>query len=131
MARETEPERLVRAFLAHLEARELDAARALTGPGFTMTFPGGAVFADFADLLAWAAPRYRFVRKTIERMEVSVGGGGGAAVVWCFGTLAGEWPDGAPFAGIRFADRLEIAAGRIVDQKVWNDLGEARAGRAP
>ena len=51
----------------------------------------------------------------------------GITVVYCRGTLAGEWPDGRAFAGVRFIDRFEIDdAGRIVDQQVWNDLGEAR-----
>jgi len=45
-------------------------------------------------------------------------------VVYCFGTLYGEWPDGRPFEGIRFIDRFVARAGKLADQKVWNDLGE-------
>jgi hypothetical protein len=115
------PEALVRAFLGAMEARDLGAARALTGPGFAMTFPGGTTFTRLEDLVAWASSRYRSIAKTYERFDAAGG------VVYCFGTLAGEWPDGTAFRGIRFIDRFEIAGGRIVDQKVWNDLAEARA----
>ena len=51
----------------------------------------------------------------------------GVTTVYVYGTLEGVWLDGSPFAGIRFVDRFEIdEAGLIVDQKVWNDLAEAR-----
>ena len=49
-----------------------------------------------------------------------------ATIVWCRGTLHGEWPDGAAFAGIRFVDRFTVRHDRIVDQMVWNDLAESR-----
>ena len=114
----------VRGFLAALEARDLDAARALLAPGAVLTFPGGAQMTRLEDLLAWAAPRYRRVAKDVERVEAA----GGA--VWCFGTLRGEWPDGAPFEGVRFADRFEVEGGLILRQDVWNDLAEAMGARA-
>ncbi len=41
--------------------------------------------------------------------------------------LAGEWPDGTPFDGIRFIDRFELADGKLARQEVWNDLAEAGA----
>ena len=116
-------EAVVRAFLAALQARDLGAARAHLAPGAVMTFPGGARLGSLEDLLAWAVPRYRRVAKDIERVETA----GGA--VWCFGTLRGEWPDGAPFEGVRFADRFEVAGGLIRRQDVWNDLAEARLAR--
>lgn len=37
---------VVREYIAAMEARDLVAARALLGDGFTMVFPGGAVFVD-------------------------------------------------------------------------------------
>lgn len=114
------PAALARRFLAAMEARDLDAARALTGPGFRMTFPGGARPETLEALVAWARPRYRWVRKSYEGFDVA------GDVVYCFGALAGEWPDGTAFAGVRFIDRFEIAEGRIVRQDVWNDLAEAR-----
>ncbi len=48
-------------------------------------------------------------------------------MVYCTGTLEGQWLDGSAFAGIRFIDRFEVEAGRIVRQDVWNDLAEVRA----
>jgi limonene-1,2-epoxide hydrolase len=121
------PRDVVAAFLAALEARELPAAAAWLAPGATMTFPGGQSFVDLPALVAWSRARYRFVRKTYECTEELPVDARGITVVYCRGTLAGEWPDGAAFAGVRFVDRFEVDdAGRIVDQQVWNDLGEAR-----
>ena len=120
MTEQSADEDIVRRYLDAMEARALDAARALLGPGFRMTFPGGVRLETPEALMAWARPRYRFVRKRYERFD-AMGG-----VVYCFGTLAGEWPDGTPFDGVRFIDRFEIKDGRIVRQDVWNDLAEAR-----
>ncbi|GAB4188836.1 MAG: nuclear transport factor 2 family protein [Thalassobaculales bacterium] len=117
-------EALVRRFLAAMEARDLAAAEALLAPGFVMEFPGPVRMASLAELVAWAKPRYRFVRKSYERFDQA------GDAVYCFGTLAGEWPDGTPFAGIRFIDRFTIRDGRLADQKVWNDLGEVKARAA-
>jgi ketosteroid isomerase-like protein len=113
-------EALVRRYLAAMEARDLATASALLAPGFAMTFPGGVRLASLEALVDWATPRYRSVRKTYDRFDTA------GDVVYCFGTLAGEWPDGTPFAGIRFIDRFEIRDGRLADQKVWNDLAEVR-----
>ena len=117
---------LVRRFLDHMEARDLAAASALLAPDFTMTFPGGVRMTRLEDLVAWAQDRYRFVRKSYDRFDLAPGPDG--AIVYCFGTLAGEWPDGAPFSGVRFIDRFKIAGGLLTRQDVWNDLGEARHG---
>ena len=120
------PARVVRDYLAAMEARDIAAAREFLAEGFTMTFPGGAVFRDPEELVAWARDRYRAVAKTYERFDEAPDGEG--AVVYCFGTLSGQWPDGAPFAGIRFIDRFVVHNGKIAQQLVWNDLGEARPG---
>lgn len=115
---------LVRRFLDTMERRDLGEAQALLAPGFSMTFPGGARFDRLDDLVRWAAPRYRFVRKRYDRFDAAPGPDG--TVVYCFGTLAGEWPDGAAFSGVRFIDRFLMRDGRLVDQQVWNDLAETR-----
>lgn len=114
-------EGIVRAFLSAMEARDLAAARAHLAPGFTMTFPGGVVMHTPEELVAWSRPRYRFVAKTHDGFDAMDG------VVWCFGRLHGEWPDGTPFSGIRFVDRFELRGGRIHRQDVWNDMGEHRS----
>lgn len=102
-----------------MERRDLAAAEALLAPGFTMTFPGGVTMTALADLVAWSAPRYRFVRKTYHAVDEA------GDVVHCHGTLSGEWPDGRAFSGIRFIDRFEVSAGKLSRQDVWNDMALA------
>ncbi|MBD3664530.1 tautomerase family protein [Sulfitobacter sp. TSTF-M16] len=119
-----DPADLVRAYLAAMEARDLKKAQAMLGDGFTMSFPGTAPMRTLQELMDWAAPRYRFVKKTYEIFDVSQGAD--AAIVHCHGMLNGEWPDGTLFEGIRFIDRFELKGGRITKQDVWNDMGEVR-----
>lgn len=120
-----DPARVVLDYLAAMEARDLDAAAAMLGDGFRMVFPGPRTMSSLTELIDWAKGRYRFVTKTYEGVEAFHGGG--VAVVYTRGTLAGEWPDGTAFEGIRFIDRFEVAGGRIVRQDVWNDIAEVRA----
>jgi len=115
---------VARDFLAKLEARDLEAAKAHLGEGFEMTFPSGKRLTTLEDLVEWSRTRYARVSKTFDGWDE--GFDGDIAVVSCRGTLAGEWLDGSSFAGIRFADRFEIRGGRIVRQDVWNDLAEFR-----
>lgn len=117
----------MRSYLAAMEARDLAAAAGWLAEGFTMTFPGGAAMHTPEELAEWARDRYRAVRKVYERFDVAPVEEG--AAVYCFGTLEGEWPDGTPFAGIRFVDRFTVAEGRLVDQRVWNDMGETMLAR--
>lgn len=119
-----DPADMVREFLAAMEARNLDAARGFIGEGFAMTFPGGVRMTSLEELVAFAHPRYRFVKKTYERFDSLPGGD--LSLVYCFGTLSGEWPDGKAFQGIRFIDRFEIVKGKIIRQDVWNDIAETR-----
>ena len=127
MTRTESPLEVVEHFLAALEARDLPVAARSLAAGARLTFPGGQRFHSLHELVAWSAKRYRFVRKSYDRSELLPADARGLAVVYCRGTLAGEWPDGTAFTGIRFIDRFEIdAAGLIVDQQVWNDLGEVR-----
>ena len=123
------PAELVRAFLRAVEMRDLEAAQAMLAEGFRMTFPGDRTFSGLGELVEWARQRYRFARKTYERFDEAPGDDGVA--VYCYGTLAGEWLDGIPFSGIRFVDRFTVRDGQLVDQRVWNDLAEARAGDGP
>ena len=120
-----DPAALVLDFLRAMEARDLGTAQALLDDGFTMEFPGTGPMTSLQELIDWARDRYRFVTKTYHATEAFQGNG--AAVVYTRGTLSGEWPDGAPFDGIRFIDRFEVAQGRITRQDVWNDIAEMRA----
>lgn len=120
-----DPAQIVRAYLDAMEGRDLPAARALLGCGFTMTFPGAPPMTDLQELIDWSGPRYQWVRKTYEATE-AFQGEGPAAIVFTRGTLNGVWPDGSPFEGIRFIDRFEVTGGKITRQDVWNDMGETR-----
>lgn len=120
------PEDVVRRYLHSMEQRDIAAAESLLGEGFVMRFPGTAPMTRLAELLDWAAPRYRFVTKTYEGFDM-MADAGGIGLVYCRGTLSGEWPDGTAFDGIRFIDRFEVAGGLITRQDVWNDIAEARA----
>ena len=119
-----DPVGVIRGYLDAMEARDLDAARAHLGEGFAMRFPGAPPMTTLAELIAWAAPRYRFVRKAYEGFDVAASEG--QVVVFARGTLSGEWPDGTPFEGVRFIDRFALEGGKIVAQDVWNDLAEVR-----
>ena len=124
---------IVRAYLAAMEARDLAVAQALLAPEFTMQFPGPVTFTKLAALIEWAKPRYRFVHKRYERFDeapIADNTAAGGAVVYCYGTLAGEWPDGTAFAGIRFIDRFAVVNGLLAGQTVWNDLAEYRQNNA-
>ncbi|MCE8006016.1 nuclear transport factor 2 family protein [Aestuariivita sp.] len=119
-----DPVAIVRDYLEAMEARDLDRAEAHLAPGFTMQFPGADPMSTLAELIDWARPRYRFVKKTYAGFDASAGDQG--TVVHCHGTLHGEWPNGAAFEGIRFIDRFELSKGRILRQDVWNDIAEMR-----
>ncbi len=118
---------VVQAFLEAVGRRDFEAAHTYLAAGFEMVFPGPKVMRRLEELPAWAASRYASITKQVERLEESWQGD--RTVVFCSGTLAGRWPDGTAFEGVRFIDRFELRGGRICRQEVWNDLGEARPGR--
>jgi phenylpyruvate tautomerase PptA (4-oxalocrotonate tautomerase family) len=122
------PEQIVRNYLEAMERRDIPAAKAMLAPGFSMVFPGGARFTALEELIAWAKPRYRSIGKVYERFDTVPGME--QAVVYCSGTLQGEWNDGRTFSGIRFIDRFSVRGGLLADQAVWNDLDVARVGKS-
>jgi len=119
---------IVRDFLAAMEARDIKRAQSMLGNDFTMHFPAIGPMRSLEELIAWARPRYRFVKKSYEGIDV-MQDPGEETLVYCRGTLSGEWPDGSAFDGIRFIDRFELEGGKIVRQDVWNDIAEARANK--
>lgn len=122
-----DPALRVKSFLQAMERRDLDEAEAMLDESFIMRFPGTGPMTELTELLEWAKPRYRFVTKTYEGFDATQTDGS-ACVVYCRGTLSGEWPDGERFDGIRFIDRFELVGGKITRQDVWNDIAETRAG---
>ncbi len=123
----TPPSEIALSYLGAMEERDLETARSFLAEDFAMTFPGGARFGSLDELIAWSKDRYKSIKKTIEGIQEVPEEE--AAVVYCLGTLAGEWLDGSPFSGIRFIDRFTVRDGKLADQQVWNDLAEARAKR--
>ncbi len=115
---------IVRDYLSAMENRDLQRAGGFLSADFRMTFPGGVVFSEVDQLIAWAGDRYQSVVKTYQRFDECVGSDD--MTVYCYGTLSGVWPDGTAFSGVRFIDRFTIADGLLLDQQVWNDLAEVR-----
>lgn len=120
-----DPCELIRTYLAAMESRDIDTARSMLADSFVMNFPAAPGLKTLEELIAWAAPRYRFVKKAYDSFEAFQQGQ--VTIVYTMGTLYGEWPDGAPFDNIRFIDRFELADGRITRQDVWNDMAETKA----
>ena len=121
-----DPASLVRAFLTAMQSRDLETAQSFLSKSFTMTFPGTEPMESLTQLIDWAKPRYAHISKTYEGFD-TIQSAGDAAIVYCRGTLSGEWLDGTSFEGIRFIDRFEVVGDTITKQDVWNDIAETRA----
>jgi hypothetical protein len=119
--------RIVWDFLTLFAQRRYGDANAFLAPGCRMVFPGGAVMTDCLQVPQRAASVYLWVKKAFERFDEYEAADG--IVVYNYGTLWGEWLDGASFEGVRYIDRFLIRDGKIVDQQVWNDLCIAAAAR--
>ena len=118
----------VRGFLSLMERRDLNGAEGMLAPGFQMIFPGESRFSTLDELVAWGAKRYASIGKHYERFDqVADSSNPAQQVVYCFGTLYGQWLDGKAFEGIRFIDRFVVADGLLIEQRVWNDLAEAKS----
>jgi ketosteroid isomerase-like protein len=124
----------VRRYLAAMERRDVVSAQGMLAPDFCMWFPGSVVFHTLEELIAWGQSRYQSIGKRYEHFDaVPVDSqnvsGDTEQVVYCFGTLHGEWLDGEAFDDIRFIDRFTIRDGLFVEQRVWNDLAEVMPSR--
>ena len=113
---------LVRNYLDAVEGGDLKAANLWLREGFKLVFPGGKSFFCLEEVIDWAELRYRWVKKSYDHFDPLISEEG--FIVYCFGTLYGEWLDGDEFSNIRLIDRFTIKDGKITEQMVWNDLGE-------
>jgi hypothetical protein len=96
-------------------------------PDVELTFVGRKLAA--ADEIGkFNATRYKWVKKAIDRWDVSYEGK--ELIVYSLGTLYGEWPDGTPFKGNRYVDRFILVDGKITKMDVWNDSAEMLLKRA-
>lgn len=113
---------LVERFLQAMQQRDLASARAALHADFEMRFPGNARMRTLEQLIEWSKPRYRSIGKKFDAIEPCWIGG--RSIVWVYGSLFGEWPDGKPFEDIAFVDRFELKDDLLWRQTVWNDLAE-------
>jgi ketosteroid isomerase-like protein len=126
----TDPRAIVEEFLRIVMIPDPQGARAFMAPDVQIRFTGARAMQDIAECSAFNAGRYRWVKKRFERTDVVQGADDSEAVVYNIGTLYGEWPDGAPFAGNRYVDRYVLRQGKIVEMEVWNDSAERMLLRA-
>lgn len=124
MSSETDPAvAIAEAYLAAMEARDLELARSFVTQGdLDLVFPGGRHFTRIEDIVANSGGRYAKIGKTITRRNAW--SEGTVTHVLIAGALHGVWPDGTDFDGIRFIDLFALQDGLITRQEVWNDAGE-------
>jgi hypothetical protein len=115
----------VQTFLDLMAARELSQAASYLDNDAIMIFPGGNTFTSLTAFAQWAKSRYQNIDKTIDSFDL-IEYSNSTTIVYCYGSLRGNWGNGSPFKNIRFIDRFVITAGRIIRQEVWNDLAEDR-----
>lgn len=113
---------LVQNYLKAVEERNFKIAGYYLADNFNMIFPGGNEFSNLIEMSDWAKTRYLRVSKYHEVIDVT--GTKPNIIVYVIGQLNGEWLDGRTFSQIRFIDRFKLKGLKIVQQLVWNDLGE-------
>ncbi len=117
---------IARSFLDLMEDHEIEKARSLLAPDFVAIYPGDRRFTSLEDLAASGSRTYRGVRKQHDLTLHVPANADGIETVIFYGTLKGTWADGSPFEGIRFTDRFRLRGSLIVEQQVWNDMGQIR-----
>ena len=117
-------EETVKAFLAALGQRNLDAANEYLGNGFRMTVTGGHVFTSPGEFAAFSKGRHKGAKKFTDTYDIIQDSD--STVIYAMGSMSGTWNDGSTFEGVRYIDRFEVAHGKIVDMRVWSDMAEFR-----
>ena len=112
----------IKNYLVAMENRNLPLAKSFLNTSFKLTFPGNNVFSNLEDAIDWSKLRYNWVKKNYERFDPLVSNKN--IVVYCYGTLYGEWSDTRTFSDIRFIDRFTLKENKLSEQIVWNDLAE-------
>lgn len=113
---------IVQAYLEASMVPDPERAARYMQPGAPITFTGGRLSDHPSGPSGFNAMRYRWVKKRMERFDVSPAEG--ETIVYSVGTLYGEWPDGTAFEGNRYVDRFVVRDGLIVKMDVWNDSAE-------
>ena len=115
---------MAKRFLSAVEDRDVDRARSLLAPDFRMLVSGGHRFEALADFVAFSAGRQTGTKKQTDHFDTCRRGKD--VVVYCSGTLSGQWLNGEPFDGIRYIDRMVFSDGLISAIDVWNDTADFR-----
>ena len=113
---------MVNNYLNAMEDRDFKIAKSYLHKNFKLVFPGDRVFLNIEDLTKWAKLRYRWVKKNYEHFDPLSSDDN--IIVYCYGTLYGEWLDKTKFSGVRFIDRFILKDQKILNQMVWNDMAE-------
>lgn len=116
----------VRSYLEALEARDVSLASSYLDENVAVIGPGGRPAGSAKEIVANSSRRYRKIGKHIARFDAMPTVDEKGIIVYCIGTLHGEWLDGREFSEIRFIDRFELLDGLIVLQEVWNDAAERK-----
>lgn len=112
---------LVDRYLRLCQDRQLADASAMLMDDPVLIFPGGVRHVDLDALVADAATRYRWVRKT--RLHTAAGRDDqGRQVVSHQGVLSGRNLHDLPFEDVRYLDLFILHGDRIAEQHVFNDL---------
>ena len=119
-----DPVAVVKDFLAAIVARDLDRANQLVSSDFVMIANGNQQFAQLRDFVASSKARQKSVTKHPDSFELLQDTDGD--VVYCLGTMSGQWLDGSAYSDVRFVDRFVIRAGSICSLQVWSDMAEFR-----
>ena len=113
---------IVKQFLDASMVPDPETAYTFMSEEVDITFTGGMKFEHPKQSSAFNATRYKWVKKKVGLLDACMDGN--VIVVYSFGTLYGEWPDGRPFEDNRYIDRFEIENGKIVKMDVLNDSAE-------
>ena len=116
----TQSEEIIQNYLSAMQARDLKLANSFINDKFIITCPGNEIFYTIESFLNWGKLRYKNIKKDISAIDSSFYGL--EAIIYCYGTLQGEWLNGKPFKGIRFIDKFHTKHSKIISQEIWNDL---------
>jgi hypothetical protein len=121
-AKKDEARSVVRAFILAVNERNVEAARAATGPGLKMTFPGNTVMHSIDEFFTWVAgrsPKSAYLYDTVDVLEDR-----DALVAYASGSVVGETVSGLSFSGVRVIDKFVIRNGKVVEKEAWSDMAD-------
>jgi hypothetical protein len=113
---------VIKNYLNAMEERDLLAAQTVLSKNIIMYFPGNKIFYNLEEVIEWTKSRYNWTKKNYDRFDPLIIED--TVIVYCYGTLYGEWINCSEFSNIRFIDRFSIKNNKIIEQMVWNDLAE-------